>query len=428
MTLQQDSHGPVDHANLRRAFNRVCCEELSRVATPPDPQPVSLARAVPTKPNAHSLLCIWHGTSFGHWLQLLASRPPMSWSHWLRIGTATALAPLNSLSNLLETLFFGRRIARTKLDHPPIFILGHWRSGTTLLHNLMTLDPELTYPNLFQVMAPNNFLLTESWVTKLTRWTLPKTRPMDNMATDWQLPQEDEMALLQMTLMSPYLMLAHQKDPSVFRRYFDLTELTPQELQTWQNAFLRFLKKLTIRNNKPIVLKSPTHTFRIPVLLKMFPEAKFVYIYREPYAVFNSGVHLRRTLFLENGLGQPYYDSLEEDVLDVYSKCFETYERTKHLIPPGHLHEVRFEDLEADPLGQMQLVYDKLGLTSWPLVEPQIQQQVPELTRYKKNKYQMDEALMRRVYEAWKPSFDLYGYPSQLPGAGDSFSPEGDRG
>jgi omega-hydroxy-beta-dihydromenaquinone-9 sulfotransferase len=385
-------------------------------SSPADPKSVSLAKAVPTKPNAHSLLCVWHGASLGIWLRLLASRPPMSWSHWWRIASVSAVSPLNSLSNLLESLFCGGRIARQQIEHPPIFILGHWRSGTTLLHNLMTLDPELTYPNLFQVMAPNNFLLTESWVTKLTRWTLPKTRPMDNMAADWELPQEDEMALLLMTLMSPYLMLAHQKDPSQFRRYFDLTELTPREYQTWHAAFLRFLKKLTIRKNKPIVLKSPSHTFRIPVLLKMFPEAKFVYIYRDPYAVFNSGVHLRRTLFLENGLGTPYYDSLEDDVLQVYSQCFETYESTKHLIPPSHLHEVRFEDLESDPLGQMKRVYEKIGLTSWPLVEPLIRQQVPELTQYKKNKYQMDEALMRRVYEAWKPSFDLYGYPSQLPG------------
>ena len=79
------------------------------------------------------------------------------------------------------------------------------------------------------------------------------------------------------------------------------------------------------------------------------------------------------------------------------------------------MHEVRFEDLEADPLGQIKLVYEKLGLTGWPLVEPQIQQQLPELLKYKKNKFEMAEALMQRVYEAWKPSFDLYGYPSRLP-------------
>ena len=382
---------------------------------PVRPVPTSPAKAVPTKPNARGLLCIWHGAGLGFWLWLLASRPPISWRQWLRIASITALAPLNSLSNFLEWVVYGRRIARQKIEHPPIFILGHWRSGTTLLPNQMTLDPGLTYSNLFQCVAPDNFLLTESWVTHLTRWTLSKTRPMDNMANDWALPQEDEMALVLMTKMSPYLMLAHQKDPSKYARFFDMTDVTPAERQYWQSAVLRFMKKLTMRANKPIVLKSPPHTYRVPLLLEMFPNAKFVYIYRDPYAVFNSGVHLRRTLFLENGLGEPYYDSLEDDVLHTYSHCFERYESTKHLIPAGQLHEVRFEDLEADPLGQIKLVYEKLGLTGWPLVEPQIQQQLPELLKYKKNKFEMAEALMRRVYEAWKPSFDLYGYPSRLP-------------
>lgn len=381
---------------------------------PARPVPTSPAKAVPTKPNARGLLCIWHGASLGLWLRLLASRPPISWRQWARITSITVLAPLNSLSNFLEWVVYGRRIARQKIEHPPIFILGHWRSGTTLLHNLMTLDAGLTYSNLFQCVAPDNFLMTESWVTRLTRWTLSKTRPMDNMANDWTLPQEDEMALVLMTMMSPYLMLAHQKDPSQYARFFEMTDVTPAERQKWQSAVLRFMKKLTMRANKPIVLKSPPHTYRIPLLLEMFPNAKFVYIYREPYAVFNSGVHLRRTLFLENGLGVPYYDSLEDDVLQTYSHCFERYESTKHLIPPSQLHEIRFEDLEADPLGQIKLVYEKLGLTGWPLVEPQIQQQLPELLKYKKNKFEMDEALMRRVYASWKPSFDLYGYPSRL--------------
>ncbi|MBM4077392.1 MAG: sulfotransferase, partial [Planctomycetes bacterium] len=300
-----------------------------------------LARAKPTKPNAHSLLCVWHGIGLGLWLKLLASRPPMSWKQWLRIGTISAATPFNSLFDVIESMIYGRRIARQAIDHSPIFILGHWRSGTTLLHNLMTLDPEITYPNLYQVMMPNNFLTTEKWLTALTSWLLPKTRPMDNIPAGWDMPQEDEMAILLMNLMSPYLMLAHQIDRSKTDRFYDLKSLTTKERKIWQESFVQFLKKLTIRNNKPIVLKSPSHTFRIPILLELFPNAKFIYICREPYSVFVSGVHLRRTLFLENGLGEPYFDSLEEDVLKLYSQCFDTYESTKNLIPEGNLHEVR---------------------------------------------------------------------------------------
>lgn len=367
-----------------------------------------------SKPKKQGHFCVWHGLTFGTWVRLLASRPPMHWTSLPRMVSISALSVLNSWNDLLESVLLGGRIARQKIEKPPIFILGHWRSGTTLLHNLMTLDPQFTYPNLYQVMYPGNFLLTERVVTRLTGWVLPKTRPMDNIPAGWGLPQEDEMALLLMTLISPYLMLAHQGRPEKYERFMDLKQLTPDERQRWQTAFMTFVKKLTVRANKPVVLKSPSHTFRIPILLEMFPDAKFVYIHRDPYAVFNSGMHLRRTLFKENGLGKPVFDGMEEEVFKVYSDCIETYEQTKHLIPAGRLHELKFEDLEADPLGQMRRVYSSLGL-DFSQVEPAIQNELPALTKYTKNSFKMDEATMRKVYARWRPSFDIYGYPSRLP-------------
>lgn len=368
-----------------------------------------------SKPKKQGHFCVWHGLTFGTWVRLLLSRPPMHWTSLPRMASITALSLLNSSNDLLESVLLGGRIARQKIEHPPIFILGHWRSGTTLLHNLMTLDPQFTYPNLYQVMYPGNFLLTEKVTTRLTGWVLPKTRPMDNIPTGWSLPQEDEMGLLVMTLMSPYLMLAHQGDPEKTRRFFDLSELTADERRRWQDALMTFVKKLTVRANKPVVLKSPSHTYRIPILLEMFPDARFLYIYRDPYAVYSSGMHLRKTLFRENGLGKPNFNGMEEEVLQVYSNCIETYERTKHLIPAKRLHELKFENLEADPLGQMHQVYDALGLSGWDQMEPAIQKELPALNKYRKNSFNMDESTMRRVYSRWKSSFDTYGYSSRLP-------------
>ncbi len=386
---------------------------LPNAASPLAPE--SKSAKAETKPKKQGHFCIWHGLTFGTWMRLLASRPPMHWTSLPRLTSITALSMLNSFNDLLESAILGGRIERQQIEHPPIFILGHWRSGTTLLHNLMTLDPQFTYPNLYQVMYPGNFLLTEKVTTKLTGWVLPKTRPMDNIPTGWNLPQEDEMGLLVMTLLSPYLMLAHQGDPSKTCRFFDLSELTPDERRRWRGALMTFVKKLTVRANKPVVLKSPSHTFRIPVLLEMFPDAKFVYIYRDPYAVYSSGMHLRRTLFQENGLGKPNYTGMEQEVLDVYASCFETYERTKHLIPAGRLHELKFEELEADPVGQMRQVYESLGLGGWDQVEPALQNELPALNKYRKNSFNMDPVTMRRVYERWRPSFEKYGYPSRLP-------------
>jgi hypothetical protein len=313
-------------------------------------------------------------------------------------------------------LLYGSKIARQNVDHAPVFVLGHWRSGTTLLHNLISLDPQFTYPNLYEVMFPANFLLTEKLVTSTTSWMIPKTRPMDNVETGYHMPQEDEVALLLLSGLSPYLILAHPSDPSKFERYFELKDLSPAELKRWKDSFMYFIKKLTIKSNKPIVFKSPTHTFRIPVLLEMFPNAKFVYIYRDPYAVYNSSMHLRRTLLAENGLSKIVMnDKMQDDLMNLYSYCIDTYEKTRDQIPAGNLCEIRFEDLEADPLNEMHRMYNSLGLNGWDAVEPAIKQKVPELTRYRKNSFNMDEDLMRKVYERWRPSFDRYGYASRLP-------------
>ena len=347
-------------------------------------------------------------------MRLLAQRPPMSLSNTLRLASITGLSVLNSWNDLWESVLFGGKVARQKIEHPPIFILGHWRSGTTLLHNLITLDRQFTYPNLYQVMYSGNFLLTEKVVTRLTGWVLPKTRPMDNLPAGWTLPQEDEMAILLRTLTSPYLMLAHQGLPERYSRFFDLSQLTPDELRRWRETLMTFVKKLTVRDNKPVVLKSPSHTFRIPILLEMFPDARFIYIYRDPYAVFSSGMHLRKTLFRENGLGRPNFEGLDEDILRVYSDCIETYERTKRLIPAGRLYEMKFEELEVDPLNEMRRVYESLNLPNWDLAEAGLRQELPALHEYRKNNFNMDEKTMRLVYSRWKSSFDLYGYPSRL--------------
>jgi hypothetical protein len=382
--------------------------------------PVAKTEASPVakaenKPKKQGHFCVWHGITFGTWLRLLAGGPALSLSNAPRLATISALSILNSWNDLVESVLFGGKIARKKIEHPPIFILGHWRSGTTLLHNLMTLDSQFTYPNLYQVMYSGNFLLTERVVTRLTGWVLPETRPMDNLPAGWGLPQEDEMALLLRTLISPYLMLAHQGKPEKYNRFLDLKQLTPDELRRWKDALMTFVKKLTVRENKPIVLKSPSHSYRIPILLEMFPDAKFVYIYRDPYAVYNSGLHLRKTLFRENGLGKPNYEGIEEEVLQLYVDCINSYESNKHLIPAGRLHELKFEDLEADPLGQMQRLYQALNLGGWDQAEPKLLKELPALNGYRKNSFSMDEKTMRLVYSRWRISFDTYGYPSRLP-------------
>ena len=372
------------------------------------------AQPAKAKVSRQGVICMWHGLGLGGWLKILSYKPKFSPSYAFRWASISALSLLTSAENLLESAIYGRKVARTKIEHPPIFVLGHWRSGTTLLHNLMTMDPEMTYPNLYHCMYPGNFLLTENIVPPLTKVFIPKTRPMDNMATTWHTPQEDEIALAMDCGLSPYLMTAFPMRRDIYGRYFDPRDMTEEERSIWKGSLLRLIQKLTIRKNRPVVLKSPSHTFRVATLLEMFPDAKFVYIYRDPYAVYSSSMHLRKTMFAENSLFPQDMDGNEDEMFLNYETCIRTYEETKSLIPAGNLHEVRFEDLELDPLGEVAQTYKALGLTSWTSVEPLIKQELPKLTAYKKNSFRMDKELMQKVYGRMKWVFDRYGYSSRL--------------
>lgn len=364
--------------------------------------------------GGQGFFCVWHGLTFGRFLRLMAERPPLHWKWSLKLASIGAASVVNSLESAVEQLRFGRAIAETQITEPPVFILGHWRSGTTLLHNLMSLDPQFVYPNMYEVLFPTHFLTTEKFVTRLTNSLVPKTRPMDNMPAAWNMTQEDELALLLLSGHSCYRMMAFQGDRAKYEAYFDVNDMPPNEQSEWKADLLYFMKKLTYKHRRAILLKSPGHTFRVATLVEMFPHAKFVYIHRNPYEVYRSSLHLRRAVYTDNSLSVPNFEGYEEDTLSTYESCIRTYERTKQLIPPGQLHELRFSDLEADPLGEMRRVYDAIHLSGWDRVEPAIRAQLPDHQQYRKNSFSMDDATKRRLHERLGWMFELYGYPSGL--------------
>tara|TARA_R110002111_G_scaffold177322_1_gene243404 strand:- start:37004 stop:38032 length:1029 start_codon:yes stop_codon:yes gene_type:complete len=329
--------------------------------------------------------------------------------------SSAILSISNSFFALLEKLIFSRKVNRTKLE-PPIFIIGHWRSGTTLLHNLMSMDKQFIYPNMGAMLFPSHFLLTEPVLKHVVKHLLPKQRPMDNMPVTWDLPQEDETSILLLHLMSPYLAISFSDQPEVYDRYYELDQLTPKEASIWKKTFLYFMKKLTFKSGekKRVLLKSPTHTFRIPFLLKMFPDAQFVYIYRDPYKVYNSTLHLRRTMFGDNGFAPLDMEKLEVDMSNIYLNHLDVYERDRQIVPEGQLHEVRFEDLEEDPVGELRKVYEHLNLPDFDDLEKNMQPYLKDQKSYKKNKYEMDAAQEKKIYERWQKAFEMFGY-DRLP-------------
>lgn len=378
---------------------------------------MSDAKRTKVKRSSQGPFVLWHGMKVSTLFKLLGKGVPLHWSRWVRIALLPSMTTYNSAMAAVENLLYARKIEQVKLEHPPVFILGYWRSGTTLLHNLLTADPQFTYPTMYQTLFPWHFLTTEKTITALTGWLVPESRPMDNVAVSWNVPQEDDLAMCVMTLISPQMLVAFPHDLTVWKRSFDIELLPEREQQEWKDAMLLLLKKITLRHPKPIVLKSPSHTYRIPLLLKMFPGAKFVYLQRNPYDVFNSSIHLRRTMVEENTLGRAVHPNIENDVIEAYLEAFRRYERDKHLIPEGDLCEVRYESLTADPLGEMQQIYRSLSLPGVEALPEILAPQLDEIRGYKRNKFTPDPHWMQEVYDRCRDMFERFDYPSPLDGA-----------
>jgi omega-hydroxy-beta-dihydromenaquinone-9 sulfotransferase len=355
---------------------------------------------------------LWNGGDFFGWVRLLIHNRfavGLCCLHSLVFISISTLS--NTALRYLQELIWGRRLRETQIAHAPLFIIGHWRTGTTLLHELLTLDPRHTYPTTYECFFPNHFLLTEWCYSRVLRLLLPSMRPMDNMSMAWNSPQEDEFALCNLGQLSPYLTIAFPNRQQ-YPEYFDLESVPPKALERWKQYFLRFLKQVTVRNPKRIVLKSPTHTYRIKVLLELFPDARFVHIVRNPYVVFPSTVHLWHSLYSHQGLQHPAFEGLEDYVFDNFLHMYEKLEEARPLVDSSRFYELRYEDLVRDPITQVCAIYEHLELGDFAQVLPKLKQYVANTADYKTNRYELPPELRDMITQRWGHVIRRYGYAS----------------
>jgi hypothetical protein len=370
---------------------------------------------------------IWAGSGFPAWIRLLARNGFRI--HWtvLHVVTYVTIVSLgHTLLRGLQNLVYGRRIANTPIDQPPIFILGHWRTGTTLLHEFLALDERHVGPSTYECMEPNHFLLTEGLVSRWMPFFSLSVRPMDNMAAGFDRPQEDEFALCNLGLPSPYLTVAFPNNPPQYEEYLDLEGIPPRALARWKRVFRRFLQELTYKHHKRLVLKSPTHSCRVKTLLELFPDARFVHIVRDPYVVFPSTVNLWKSLYITFGLQRPTFQGLEEHVYKTFNRVYDKIEEGKGLIDFDRFYELRYEDLVGDPVGQMATLYDHLGLGGFEQVLPKLQAHVANNAGYKTNRYQLGDEQRAEITRRWGSVIRLYGYepqPAPAPNAPAAAAP-----
>ena len=358
-----------------------------------------------------------------HWRRLRAESGGIDPSCKLRARIVSGFSPMWAPLRFLERTFVDSRLSADAIEQPPVFLLGHWRTGTTHLHNLFAQDPALGYMTTFQTVAPDTFFVGRHTLRPLMQLAMPSKRPMDNVPITTLSPQEEEFAMCNVTPHSFYVGLYFpRRMPELFRKYVLFEGVSETERSEWEHAYLTQLRKASIAaGGRRLVLKNPANTGRIAELLRLFPNAKFVHIHRDPFSVYRSTIHLYRKTFELIGLQRLSDEELERNVLSFYRELMRKYLEDRALIPEGNLVEVGFQELVDDGMGVMARIYESLGLPGFEEASPAMAQYLASQSGYKKNQFAMDGSLVDLIEQEWGFALNEWGY--RRPRTLDSGSP-----
>jgi omega-hydroxy-beta-dihydromenaquinone-9 sulfotransferase len=358
------------------------------------------------------------GMGFLSWMRVLhRNQYQVGLDYFHRLAWVTGLSiPMSALA-LAEKALYGRKIGETELK-TPLIILGHWRSGTTHLHNLLGRDPQHCFSTVYQAVFSTHFVLSGRVGPNLLRNALPATRSYDQVKHGWFEAAEDEIGLVKLNDgLSFYLALMFPDLAEEYERLIDLREASNEERQRWKDAFILYLKKLTFDSpGTRVVVKSCPHSARIPLLLEMFPDAKFVHIHRHPARVFVSMVHMRGKIDWENFLCRPteeFIGSRREHTLRIGERVFGRLLEDRHSIPKENLIEIAYDDLCGNEMEMIKGLYQQLELGGWEGYQPILADYLDGVAGYKINRLSIDEETLDLVYERWRSVYDAFRYPRE---------------
>ncbi len=311
----------------------------------------------------------------------------------------------------LERRFQKKKLEEYKIKEDPVFIVGHWRSGTTFLHNVICEDPQMGFVTLYQGIYPET-VFKGTWLVKnMMKLLMPKTRASDNMELGTDLPQEEEFALSNTHSMSYYNFWFFPKRwKDFFRKYieFDIPESIKSK---WKNEYRNLIKKALINTNgKRFISKNPPNTGRIDVLLELFPNARFIHIYRDPITTFVSSKKFFESTIQPLKLHSISEEELDENILWTFDKLMNRFEDQKRLIPKENLIEIKFEEFEKDTIGGIQNIYEKLRLPGFEIARPHFEEYVSGQKDYQKNEHKIPQKLKNRITSRWGFAIKRWNY------------------
>ncbi len=326
---------------------------------------------------------------------------------WQTLGSGSVLSAMSGMQRTVS----GDQLSQANLSGA-IVVLGYWRSGTTLLHELLCLDQRYTYPTTHACMNPHHFLFSEA--AALAREGVAAQRPMDEMEVRPGSPQEDEFALLSLGARSPYEALIVPRVLPEALKLTDPRDLSPDEQKTWREVFVSFLKGVSVRGaGKPIILKSPTHGARVATLRELLPDARYILIVRDPITNFESVVRMWRKMFETYALTPiPTEDEIREAVLADRPRFESKLSSATSDLPANRFAVLTYEALVEDPLARIENLYRQLELGDFAVVRDAMVAEMDHRREYRAKGALPSSEWQDRIHRDWAPILSAYSATS----------------
>lgn len=329
-----------------------------------------------------------------------------------KLALTTAASGILEILSSYESLVSRKKISNVQLKEPPVFIIGFWRSGTTLLHNLLCQDSNTAYTTTFQTVFPNLVLTQNAWLKPLANYLGPSKRPFDNVDMDMDFPQEEEFGLMNLQAHSIYkTFLFPENFDQIFRDEVFTEQLPKNELKQWKDHYNNLMAKAILNTGgNTFISKNPCNITRINLLKLMYPGARFIFIYRNPYEVLESLYRFTLGVFPGVQLQQVPKGFSRENVAEMYDLIMRHYLKEREQLNESELIEIKMEDFMKDTKGNLQNIYKQFQLGEFNSVEQKMDTYLGKYLNLSNGTYKINQESIDLVNDKFPDIVKTLGY------------------
>lgn len=336
---------------------------------------------------------------------------------------------IHAICFFLDGIFFpGLRSVEVRT---PVFIVGHARSGTTLMHRLMCMDPgRYSYFRLYEMFFPSliekKIIRGLGWIDQRllggridARISAAEQRKFeatqDMHRTGLKAPEEDDFVMTFSMASGFWIVLLPYMGELDF---YYIDERSPRARRRFMNHYKECIRRQLYLNgsDKIHLSKNPVFTGRVESLMETFPDARFIVLLRHPNETIPSLLKLLQTSWKYRGWDEP---TINKSLRVLASQSFHAYRYPLEVLarhPETSQAVVDYLDLIASPRRTIEDVYRRLGFPFGKEFEEILELQERESREHEKTyTYSLEEFGLRadEIHTELTDLFERYGWTSQ---------------